>query len=152
MSVYHALSRFIGAAALALFALNLHAEQAISDGEYEIHYNAFNSSFVTPEVAQQYGLTRSQYRALVNVAVLRLEDDGSKTPIRARIRGEASNLLQQSQQLEFKQIDEGNAIYYLGSFRFTDEEQLTISLEVSPDANRPPYTIEFQQTFYTDGD
>ncbi|TCK16512.1 DUF4426 domain-containing protein [Marinobacterium mangrovicola] len=150
MAPFRNLFRLLGVLTLVLTAGIAQAEQKISDGKYEIHYNAFNSSFITPEVAQQYDLTRSQYRALVNVAVLRLEEDGSKTPVRAQIRGEAANLLQQAQQLEFKLIDEGNALYYLGSFRFTEDEKLSINLQVQPDANADPYNIEFEQTFYVD--
>ncbi|WP_432697244.1 DUF4426 domain-containing protein [Marinobacterium sp. YM272] len=150
MAPFRSLSRLIGMLSLLMVAGFTQAEQKIADGKYEIHYNAFNSSFITPDVAQQYDLTRSKYRALVNVAVLKLEADGSKTPVRAQLSGEASNLLQQAQQLEFKQVDEGNAIYYLGSFRFTEDEKLTIRLQVRPDANADPYNIEFEQTFYVD--
>ncbi len=150
MASFRPLSRLIAVLAMVFTAGIAQAEQKISDGKYEIHYNAFNSSFITPEVAQQYDLTRSKYRALVNVAVLKLEADGAKTPVRAQIHGEAANLLQQAQQLEFKQIDEGNALYYIGGFRFTEDEKLSIKLQVQPDANADPYDIEFEQTFYVD--
>lgn len=134
--------------ALAAFTGLAQAEQKISDGQYEIHYNAFNSSFLQPDVAQRYGLTRSQYRALINVSVLKVNEDGSKTPARALVKGQAANLLQQAQTLEFQQIDEGNAIYYIGGFRFTEDEKLRIDLQVQPDPNAKPYSIEFEQTFY----
>ena len=136
--------------AALVFSTSVAAEQMISDGRYEIHYNAFNSSFITPEVAQLNNITRSKYRALVNVAVLKLEEDGRKTPATAIVKGSAANLLGQAQTLEFKKIDEGNALYYIGSFRFTEEEKLKISLNVQPDPNRPAYSIEFEQTFYAD--
>ncbi|MBA4503655.1 DUF4426 domain-containing protein [Marinobacterium marinum] len=143
------LSRLLAVAALAFSPLSW-AEQAISDGVYEIHYNAFNSSFITPEVAQQNGLMRSKYRALVNVSVLKLQDDGSKQAVTAIVSGQAANLIGQAQQLEFKKIDEGKALYYIGGFRFTEDEQLKISLSVQPDPNKPAYNIEFDQRFYVD--
>ncbi|MBP0047215.1 DUF4426 domain-containing protein [Marinobacterium sp. AK62] len=138
------------ALAATLFAPLAMAEQSISDGRYEIHYNAFNSSFITPEVAQRNGLVRSQYRALVNVSVLEIQNDGSKKPVSAIVSGQAANLLNQAQQLEFKKIDEGDALYYIGSFRFTEDELLNIDLNVQPDPNKPAYTIEFDQRFYVD--
>ena len=125
------------------------AEQFVRQGPYEIHYNAFNSSFLTPEVAQQYELIRSQYRALVNVTVLKVDADGNKTPVTALVSGQAANLLQQAQQLSFKKVQEGPAIYYLSSFRFTEAEQLKLDLSVQPDPNQAPYSIQFNQTFYT---
>lgn len=124
------------------------AEQSVADGRYEIHYNAFNSSFLQPDVAQRYGLTRSKYRALLNVSVLKLAEDGSKTPTRAQISGQASNLLQQVQPLSFQQIEESNALYYISEFRFTEEDKLKIRLQVQPDPDLPAYDIEFEQTFY----
>ncbi len=143
------LSRLLAVAALAFSPLAL-AEQMMSDGHYEIHYNAFNSSFITPEVAQQNGLIRSKYRALVNVSVLEIQDDGSKQATTAIVSGQAANLIGQAQQLEFKKIDEGNALYYIGGFRFTEDEQLKITLSVQPDPNQPAYSIEFDQRFYVD--
>lgn len=143
------LSRLLAVAALVFSPMAL-AEQSMADGRYEIHYNAFNSSFITPEVAQQNGLVRSKYRALVNVSVLEIGADGNKQPTTAIVSGQAANLLGQAQQLEFKKIDEGNALYYIGSFRFTEDEQLKITLRVQPDPNRPAYNIEFDQRFYVD--
>jgi len=133
-----------------LFSTTALAEQMVADDRYEIHYNAFNSSFLTPEVAQLNGITRSKYRALVNVSVLKRGEAGSKTPVTAIVSGRAANLLGQAQSIEFKPIDEGDALYYIGSFRFTEEEQLRISLDVQPDPNKPPYHLEFEQTFYAD--
>ncbi len=115
-----------------------------------MHYNAFNSSFVTPEVAAANGILRSKVRALVNVAVFKLEQNGDKTAVRANIKGEASNLLQQIQTIEFKPIIEGDAIYYIGGFRFSEEERMTIELEVTPDPNQAPIKVSFNQTFYTE--
>ncbi len=150
MRLLNAFSRSALAMAAILASTSALAEQSISDGRYEIHYNAFNSSFITPEVAQQNDLVRSKYRALVNVSVLQMQDDGSKKAVRAIVSGQASNLLNQAQKLEFKQIDEGDALYYIGSFRFTEDEQLKIQLNVQPDPNKPAYTIEFDQRFYVD--
>lgn len=134
----------------SLLTLPVHAEQKQIERGYEVHYNAFNSSFVTPEVAAAKGIVRSKVRALVNVAVFKLEQNGNKTAVRANIKGEASNLIQQIQTLEFKPIIEGDAIYYIGGFRFSEEERMTIELEVTPDPNQAPIKVSFNQTFYTE--
>ena len=34
-----------------------------------IHFNVFNSSFLTPEIAKQYDLKRSKYYSMLNIAV-----------------------------------------------------------------------------------
>ncbi|WP_417581231.1 DUF4426 domain-containing protein [Nitrincola sp.] len=139
-------------AALLSFTLssNLQAEQMFSDEHYEIHYNAFNSTLIPAEVASSYGLTRSGNRGLINIAVLEKQPDGSTRPASAQVTGVSRNIVQQTQRIEFQEIIETEAIYSIGSFQFTNEDLLTIQLQVQPDASRPAYQIEFQQTFYVD--
>jgi len=138
--------------AAALFSLSgtVQAAQFVEFDNYEIHYNAFNSSFVKPEIAQQNGLVRGKRRALVNVSVLQKQDDGSLKAVNALVSGVATNLISQQQHMKFNKIDEGKAIYYIGSFGFTDSQVMRIALDVQPDPNRPAYTINFEQKFYTD--
>ncbi len=125
------------------------ADQFVAYGDYEIHYNAFNSSFLQPDIAQEYGLQRGKRRAMVNVSVLKREGD-EKKPVSALVRGQASNLLEQTQEMEFKKVDEGQAIYYIGAFGFSDDMQMRISLSIQPDPNQPAYDLQFVQKFYAD--
>lgn len=138
--------------AVTLFCLGSSAQAAqfVEYDDYEIHYNAFNSSFVKPEIAQQNNLVRGKRRALVNVSVLKKQPDGSVKAVNALVSGKATNLISQEQQMQFVKIDEGKAIYYIGSFGFTDSQVMRIALDVQPDPNRPAYTINFEQKFYTD--
>ncbi|HEY5718189.1 MAG TPA: DUF4426 domain-containing protein [Motiliproteus sp.] len=135
---------------IALLALSTptRAEQAQQFDHYEVHYNAFNSSFLPPEVALAYNLQRSKSRGLINVAVL--DTATGKRPTSAIVKGSFKNLLSQQQTLSFREIREGNAIYYLAEFRFTDDELLMFTVEVQPDPNRPAYSVNFKQHFYVD--
>ncbi|BBB24836.1 DUF4426 domain-containing protein [Amphritea japonica] len=126
------------------------AEQMVSHGDYMIHYNAFNSSFIQPDVAQSYGITRSKTKALLNISVLQKQADGSTKPVSAVVKGEVVNLIAQKQELSFQKIDETNALYYIGDFGFTDDQVLRFSLQVQPDPNQPAYSISFEQRFYVD--
>lgn len=145
------MTKLLTALATLMLSLNLAvAEQKVVQNGYEVHYSAFNSGFLTPEVAQANGLIRSKVMAMVNIAVLKIEDSGAKTPVRALVSGSAKNLLQQVKPIDFKLIDEGNAIYYIGSFRFSDEELLKLEISVQPDPNRDPIQVSFSQTFYED--
>lgn len=133
--------------ATALISQPLFAEQFVAYGDYEIHYNAFNSTFVQPDIAQKVGLQRSKRKALVNVSVLKV-DGTAKTPVTANVTGTATNLIQQVQTLNFKKVDEGNAIYYLGDFGFSDDQVMRLALKIQPDPNKPAYTVQFEQQFY----
>jgi len=55
---------------LILTSFHSLAEQKIVKGSWDIHYIAFPSSFLQPEVAKEYGLLRSKYQAVVNISVL----------------------------------------------------------------------------------
>ncbi len=132
----------------SLFILPLQAEQKIVQAGYEVHYSAIPTSFLTPEVAKSYELTRSRVMALINIAVLKINADGSTTPVNALVSGEAKNLIQQVKPLQFHKVLEGEAIYYISSFRFSNEERLDFNLSVQPDPNKEPINVSFSQTFY----
>jgi hypothetical protein len=136
-------------AGLLLSTSAAQAEQFVSYGDYEVHYNAFNSTFVEPEVAQNYGLTRSKTLALLNVSVLQATPEGKK-PVTAIVRGSATSLIGQASDISFQKVEEGDALYYIGGLRFANEQLMRIKLDVQPDPNQPAYTIQFEQTFYAE--
>ena len=57
--------------AFALISLNSYAESSKEFGDYVIHYNAFRSDTISPEVAKQHGLARANNRVLINIAILK---------------------------------------------------------------------------------
>ncbi|WP_067866682.1 DUF4426 domain-containing protein [Neptuniibacter marinus] len=136
-------------AVVTLISQPLFADQYVSHGNYEIHYNAFNSTFIQPDVAKNIGISRSKRRALINVSVLKV-DGNQKIPVQAVVTGTATNLADQPQKLAFKKIDEGSAIYYLAHFGFTNSQVFRLALDVQPDPNQPAFTVKFEQRFYED--
>ncbi len=134
---------------LMLCAQSLLAEEQ-TFGDYTVHYQAVNSTFLTPDIAEQYDIVRSERRAFLNIAVLRNEDDGSTTPVTATINGIKHNLLQQSQAIEFAQIREGEAIYYIGQFDFSNAEILRFTVEVQPEGREPGLALEWNTQLYSD--
>ena len=128
-----------------IWALPSYAEQAIYSQKYDIHYNAFNTMIVTPDVAQTYGFTRARNRALLNVSVI---DKVTKKPLPAVVTGTRTNIIGQVLPLEFQQIKEQNAIYYIAQLRFTEEEMWRFELKIQPDLNAKAIPLKFSQTFY----
>ncbi|MEY4641413.1 MAG: hypothetical protein RLZZ227_1407 [Pseudomonadota bacterium] len=117
-------------------------------GDYTIHYNAVNSTFLTPDIAAQYNIVRSERRAFLNIAVLRNEGDGSTTPVTAILSGGKRNLLRQEGAIEFNEIREGEAIYYIGEFDFSNAEILRFEIEVRPEGKGSAHTIEWSTQLY----
>lgn len=129
-----------------LSTLSVAEEQTF--GDYTVYYQAVNSTFLRAEIADKYGIVRSDRRAFLNVAVLRSEEDGKTTPVTATINGAKHNLLQQSEAIEFDLVREGTAIYYIGQFDFSDREVLRFTLEVSPEGREPAHTIEWSTQLF----
>ncbi|MES2818864.1 MAG: DUF4426 domain-containing protein [Pseudomonadota bacterium] len=135
------LALFLLALCLALPAV---AERKQTFGDLDVHYSAFNSSFVQPDIAAATGLVRSRTQGVVNIAVLR-----AGKPTAANVSGQVKNLLGQVHALEFKPIKEGEAIYYLAQFPFDQQEMLrfTIDVKVGQDA---AHSFDFNQEFFPD--
>lgn len=125
------------------------AESAKEYGPYVIHYNAFRSDTLQPEVAKAYNLTRRNNRAILNIAILKKVMDTTGTPTSAKVTGHASNLTGQLKNLEFREIKEGTAIYYLAETKFSDGEFLKFNLKIDIDGEAHAARLKFDKRFST---
>lgn len=138
-------SIFLFAVLLASFTSQ--AENMKKLGELDVHFIALNSTFLTPKIATTYGITRSKINALINIAVL----DNSKANKPAKqviLAGSAKNLLGQNKQLEFTEVKEGDAIYYLAELSFSHEEIFHFTVDIFDGNNKE--TLKFTHKFYVD--
>jgi len=122
------------------------AEQMIEKNGYQIHYNIFNSSMLTPKIATQYGIQRVKNQALMNISVLK----SNKEATRALVTGEARNPISQLTPLKFHNIKEQEAIYYIAAFKFVDGEVLDFSLSVVPDGESSAIKFSIKQQLFLD--
>jgi hypothetical protein len=140
---------FLFASALMFAASSAHAESQDFDN-YTVHYIAVGTTFLTPEIAQQYNIVRSNRRAFLNIAVILNNPDGSTTPVPAAVMGSKHNLLQQSSEIEFAEIREGEAVYYIGQFDFSNAEIIRLRVSVQPELKGPVHEIEWNTQLYSD--
>ena len=138
------MSRFISMLLCLLLALPVFAERKQIFGELEVHYSAFNSSFLQPDIAAAAGLTRSKTVGILNVAALK--NGQGQT---ARVSGNLKNLLGQSVELQFRQVLESGAVYYLAEFPLRQREILTFSINVQI-GDAAPHTHTFSQEVFPD--
>lgn len=139
---------------LGLFAFfnSAWAQQAEDIGQHRVHYNALNTNALPPEVASAYGIQRSGSRAMLNIAVLRKADspDSMDIPTHAEVSARATNLTGQARKIDLQEVEEDDAVYYIGTFRIHNEETLTFTITVKPEGSgQPPQEFSFQQQFYT---
>ena len=143
------------AAALLLLALwggPAHASRFEVLGDYVIHYNALNTTILSPKMAQTYNITRSQNRALLTIAVRKKATEGEMIDqaVPATVKASMVNLSQQYSDIEMREIREPAAIYYIGVFTINNAETLDFTLEVTPESQGEPHVFKFRQEFFTD--
>ncbi len=120
------------------------AERKQSFGDLDVHYIAFNSDFLQPDIAAATGLTRSKKQGVVNVSVL----DGG-TPTTAQVEGQVKNLLGQIRELNFKEVNEGEAVYYLAQFPLEGREMLRFTISVKA-SDGITHSFDFNQELFAD--
>jgi len=141
--------KFIPAYAVILGALvsfTAGAQNSLNIGDYVVHYNAISSDFLSPNVANSYGVKRSKNRGLLNVSVVR--GDGSFHGAEADLKVSATNLTGQLRQLKMRKITEQNAVYYISEFPVRDQETLDFNIKVTT-LDKASDNIRFRQQFFT---
>jgi hypothetical protein len=135
---------------LALLGLPLaaSAEQYQDFGDYRIHYSAFKSDMIAPEVAKAHGLTRSKYRAVINITVQKKGANGGYEAVPAEVEGTARDIYSKIRKLKMEEVREGPAIYYLAEFPITDEQRLDFAIRVIPQGEKVARPITFSQQFF----
>ncbi|MDG2090093.1 MAG: DUF4426 domain-containing protein [Gammaproteobacteria bacterium] len=116
-------------------------------GEYTVHYIAVNSSFISPEIAESYGIVRAPRNAFLNISVIK-NTGGTGTSVTAQITGIKANLLGQNTALDFIEIREGDAIYYIGQLEFSNAENLRFNLEIQPENSTRIYPLNWTTKLY----
>lgn len=131
----------------AFFSGSVFAENMKKMGDWNVHYIAIGATFLTPEIAKTYGIERSRYNGLVNISVL--DNTQKDTPAKAvSIVGQARNNVGQTKTLEFKEVKEGDAIYYLAQIKYNNEETFHFDIDITD--NGKTQKLKFTQKFYVD--
>jgi hypothetical protein len=121
-----------------------------SIGEYTVHYNLLNSSFIQPKVATQYGIKRSKNIGLLNISVIKKSDAAEGTAVISNIFGHGTSLAGQVKELAFKEVKEADAIYYIATFPISDRERLSFDLQVQPEKVGKLIPIKFKKQVFID--
>ena len=116
-------------------------------GDHVVHFSAQSTDQLPPEVARAYSIVRSKNRAMLNVSVLQ-ESDGAA--VEAVVTVKTVNLTGQLKNVTMRQIDEGDAIYYIGEVAIANRETLVFDISVTPDGSDQVSDVRFKRQFFTD--
>ena len=84
---------------------------------------------------------------MLNVSVLRASDNAA---VEAGVTVKAVNLTGQLKNITMRQIDEQNAIYYIGEVAVANRETLIFDISVTPEGEDSPSDVRFKRQFFTD--
>ncbi|WP_223555140.1 DUF4426 domain-containing protein [Pseudomonas sp. BF-R-01] len=138
------LALFLLTACLSVTAMAadvIKGERKETFGDVTVHYNTFNSTFLTPDIAKSAELIRSKNQGVINVSVIK---DGK--PLVSNVSGTVKDLTSQSVPLNFKQITEQGAIYYIAQYPVEQQEVRTFDIKVQ--TGDKTNTISFQQELF----
>ena len=117
-------------------------------GDWEVHYIAFNTATLSPQMAKRYDIVRGPTKGLVNISAVGDAGRGEKV----RVQGRFVDLLGKSEPLAFREIHDRNSdgdstYYYLAVFDFPHAETLRFEIIVDlPDHGTE--TVRFQQALH----
>ncbi|PTT99136.1 DUF4426 domain-containing protein [Pseudomonas sp. HMWF031] len=138
------LAMFLLTACLSVTAMAadvIKSERQETFGDVTVHYNTFNSTYLTPDIAKSAELIRSKNQGVINISVLK---DGK--PLMAQVTGTVKDLTSQSVPLSFKQITEQGAIYYIAQYPVPQQETRTFEIKVQ--TGDKINTINFNQELF----
>jgi hypothetical protein len=126
------------------------AENSTEIPGHTIHHNAIPSASLDPAIAKQYGIQRSKYRGMLNVSVIKTVPGTTGQSTAAVVLAKATNIRGQMISIPMRQVEEGEAIYYIGEFRIADQETLNFDLKVQPRGETRFYSAKLSQQFFID--
>ncbi len=117
-------------------------------GRYQVHYIALPSTILDSKIATTYGIKRSSSNAFVNISILDTLIDGTPA-VTGKVTGTATNLTGKITNLTFKEIKEGNAIYYIAQLPYRHKEQFTLQIRSVNKHGLNSY-LKFTEQFYVE--
>src|SRR5690606_37237830 len=107
---------------------------------------------LSPDVARQYGIVRSQNRAMLNVSILKKSEGTMGTPVTGSVSASAVNLTGQLKNITVQEIkEEGeSAVYYIGETSIANGETLIFTVDATPINEASRFTVRFKKQFFVD--
>ena len=116
-------------------------------GDHVVHFSALSTDQLPPEVARAYNIVRSKNRAMLNVSVLREEDNVAVT---ANVTVKTVNLTGQLKNVTMRRINEQEAIYYIGEIPVANRETLIFDISITPEGVDASSEVRFKRQFFSD--
>ncbi|WP_339800062.1 DUF4426 domain-containing protein [uncultured Marinobacter sp.] len=134
-----------------LWSLSITASaQSVRFGDYEIHYSVFPSTFLTPEVAAENNLRRSRSIGIVNISLMKRDENGHIRTVQGQVEGQVLNEIRQTRFLAFRRIQEGDSVYFISEYQYRPGELMVFQLNARPSGHDRDLPVRFSHTLFND--
>lgn len=118
------------------------AQQSERFDQFELHRSVVYTTFLSADIAAQYGITRGDDKAILTLSV-RDADAGETAGRPMSIKGRTWDFIH-GKELSFKEIREGRATYYIADFEFINSEWRFFEFSFQPEGSDKTYTYDFK--------
>lgn len=115
-------------------------------GDLEMHCVAVPTSELTPEAAKEFNVVRDPQRGLLTVTIVRNQGQGRVQALQAQVFAGAINQNNLVSTIPVREVQKGDAVYYLGEFRVTPPDTLRFLVNANATHGKP-LKAEFSRTF-----
>ena len=130
------------AISLMLWSTLAAGQQSERFDQFELHYSIVYSTFLTPQIAAEFGIPRGKDKAMLTLSVRDAEaSDVEGRPM--RIEGRTWDLITGG-DMTIKEVREGRATYYLIPFEFLDREYRFFEFDFTPEGSDQTYSYKFK--------
>ena len=134
---------------LAGFVLPAAAQQSTRYDQFELHHSIVYTTFLSPEVAAEYGITRGPDKAILTLSV-RDADSGEIAGRPMKIEGRTWDLITGG-DMKVKEIREGRATYYIVPCEFLDREYRFFEFSFQPEGAPAPFDHKMKVQLWRQG-
>jgi hypothetical protein len=127
----------------------LHASDGVEVfGNVKIFYNIVPTSTLTPAMAKLYDIQRAKDMSYINISVRTNDSTLLGESVGATIDSTAVNEFGQTRFLEFREIKEPGAIYYIAIVKHGNDETLKINASIIVHNDYKQHKLSFQRQLF----
>jgi hypothetical protein len=116
-------------------------------GDYILHFNSISTDSMHADVAREYNVSRSANRVLLTVAITKKTDAEQAVSVPATVTANAHNLVGQPKNIEIRQVEDGDAYYYISEVSIADRETLFFTIDATPAGEDDGFSLRFSRSF-----
>lgn len=113
-------------------------------GDYTVYYNLVKSTFFPQEITDRYNVSRDEDTSLLSISVRAPNEEGKVEDAPSEVSGQVKDLIH-VHELDFKEFEEPNAVYYLAEVTTSSRTELNFNITISPENTEETYHLTFSE-------